>query len=134
MSAGIPGLGLGGLFFVLSALAAPAVELARTLNGTSSHDAWSRVWRQFAIAVSMIAAVDLALRTCFLLIGLAGLAAPDAGGITVLPMAQLGMATAALLALLAGAKALQMIARLRARRRARAASRRPRAQLLTELE
>lgn len=134
MSAGIPGLGLGGLFFVLSALAAPAIELGRTVMGTSSPAAWSRVWRQFAIAVAMIAAVDLSLRACFLLAGLVGLTAPDAGGVTVLPLAQFALAAAVLLALLAGAKMLQMVARLRARRRARAAARRPRPQLLAELE
>jgi hypothetical protein len=134
MSAGVPGLGLGGLFFVLSALAGPAIELVRTLAGASSRGAWSRVWRQFGIAVAMIVAVDLSLRACFLLIGLAGAAAPDAGGVTVLPLTQFALATAALFALLAGAKALQLFVRLRARRRARAAARRPHARLVAELD
>jgi hypothetical protein len=127
-------MGLGGLFFILSALAAPAIELGRTVNGTSSPEAWARVRRQLAIAVTMIVAVDLTMRAIFVLIGAAGLGAPDAGGLTVLPLTQLGIATAVLVALLAGAKGLQLAARLRSRRRARLARRRPRARLAAELE
>jgi len=54
MSAGMPGLGLGGLFFVLSALFAPFVELRRTAQGRSSAAAWRQVGRQFAIAATMV--------------------------------------------------------------------------------
>jgi hypothetical protein len=57
MSAGMPGLGLGGLFFVLSALFAPVVELRRTAQGRSSAAAWRQVGRQFAIAITMVLVV-----------------------------------------------------------------------------
>ena len=57
MSAGMPGLGLGGLFFILSALFAPVVELRRTAQGQSSAAAWRQVGRQFAVAVVMVAVV-----------------------------------------------------------------------------
>jgi hypothetical protein len=57
MSAGMPGLGLGGLFFVLSALFAPIVELRRTAQGRSSGAAWRQVGRQFAIAATMVLVV-----------------------------------------------------------------------------
>ena len=57
MSAGMPGLGLGGLFFVLSALFAPVVELRRTAQGRSSAAAWRQVGRQFAIALTMVLVV-----------------------------------------------------------------------------
>ena len=57
MSAGLPGLGLGGLFFVLSALLAPAVELGRTARGQSSPEAWRQCGRQFALALAMVAVV-----------------------------------------------------------------------------
>lgn len=57
MSAGMPGLGLGGLFFVLSALLAPFVELGRTARGRSAPGAWRQVGRQFAMAFAMVAAV-----------------------------------------------------------------------------
>ena len=109
MSAGIPGLGLGGLFFILSALVAPAVELVRTLRGDSSREAWRQVWRQLAIALTMIVAVDLSLRGAYLLAAAAGLGAPDAGGVTVLPLAPLAIALGILAALLAVAKAAQLI-------------------------
>lgn len=57
MSAGMPGLGLGGLFFVLSALFAPFVELGRTAQGRSSAAAWRQVGRQFAMALTMVLVV-----------------------------------------------------------------------------
>jgi hypothetical protein len=134
MAAGIPGLGLGGLCFVLSALSGPAIELVRTFAGTSSREAWARVWRQFAIAATMIVVVDLALRACFLVVGLAGLDSPDAGGVTVLPLTQFGIAVAVLSALLAAAKLAQLAVRARNARRVRLARRRPAARVLTELE
>ena len=109
MSAGIPGLGLGGLFFVLSALVAPAVELVRTLRGQSRPGAWRQVGRQLAIALTMIVAVDLSLRAVYLVMAAAGLGAPGAGGITVLPLAPLGIALGILAALLAGAKGAQLV-------------------------
>lgn len=113
MSAGLPGLGLGGLFFILSALLAPVVELVRTARGQSSAAAWRGVARQFAIAATMIVAVDLALRAVLGLASLAGLAeAPDAG-LTVLPLAPIGITMALLAAVLAGAKGLQLAMRVR---------------------
>lgn len=62
MSAGLPGLGLGGLFFILSALALPLFELARTARGESSAQSWLAVARQFGLAVAMIAAIDAVFR------------------------------------------------------------------------
>jgi hypothetical protein len=62
VSAGLPGLGLGGLFFILLALLAPFVELIRTTRGRSSVAAWRVVGRQFALALTMVAAVELTLR------------------------------------------------------------------------
>lgn len=62
MSAGLPGFGLGGLFFVICALLAPIPELVRTARGTSSAGAWRRVMRQFAVAVTMVAVFELTRR------------------------------------------------------------------------
>ena len=113
MSAGLPGLGLGGLFFVISALLAPLFELQRTARGQSSRAAWRQVGRQFAIAVSMIVAVDLALRGLLFAAGLLG-AETDAGGagLTVLPLAPIGITTALLAVVVLGAKALQLALRV----------------------
>lgn len=109
MSAGIPGLGLGGLFFILSALVAPLVELVRTSRGQSSPAAWRQVGRQLAIAVTMIVAVDVSLRGAYLLASAVGLGGPGPGGVTVLPLAPLGIALGILAALLAVAKAAQLV-------------------------
>ena len=95
MSAGMPGLGLGGLFFVLSALFAPVVELHRTAQGRSSAAAWRAVGRQFAIAATMVLIV-----------------AP------LVPWVPVGITAALLAAVLLAAKAAQLafrgVARVRA--------------------
>lgn len=61
MAAGIPGLGLGGLFFILSALLAPLFELPRTLRGCSSWARWRSIASHLALALLMVAALELAL-------------------------------------------------------------------------
>ena len=125
MSAGLPGLGLGGLFFIVSALLAPLVELARTVRGRSSPGAWRGVWRQFAIALTMIVAVDLALRLLLLAAAALGTGAGSATeGVTRLPLAPIVLTAGLLIAVLLGAKALQLLLRIsawasRARRRRR---------------
>jgi hypothetical protein len=95
MSAGLPGLGLGGLFFVISALVAPVVELHRTAQGRSSLAAWRQVGRQFAIAVVIVAVV-----------------AP------LVPLTPIGITTALLAAILLAAKAAQLGLRAAVRVRA----------------
>ena len=60
MSAGLPGAGLAGLFFILSALLAVPVELFRTVRGRSSRQAWLVVGRHAALALAMILALELA--------------------------------------------------------------------------
>jgi hypothetical protein len=57
----MPGLGLGGLFFLLSALLAPLFELPRTLRGNSSWARWRAIASHFALALVMVAALELAL-------------------------------------------------------------------------
>jgi hypothetical protein len=61
MTAGLPGFGLGGLFFILSALLAPILELPRALRGRSSRARWMRITSHLALALAMIVAVELAL-------------------------------------------------------------------------
>ncbi len=95
MSAGLPGFGLGGLFFVLSALIAPAIELGRTARGQSSARAWRQVGRQFAIATAMVAAVAW-----------------------MVPLKPIGITTAVLVAILLLAKGAQLTLRTTASVRA----------------
>ena len=61
MTAGLPGFGLGGLFFLLSALLAPIFELPDTLRGRSSRARWMRITSHLALALAMIVAVEVAL-------------------------------------------------------------------------
>jgi hypothetical protein len=59
VSAGLPGAGLAGLFFILSALLAVPIELVRTVRGRSSFQAWLVVGRHAALALAMILALEL---------------------------------------------------------------------------
>lgn len=55
MTAGLPGTGIGGVFYLLSALLMPLVELVKTLRGQSSWPRWVLVIRQLAMASGIIA-------------------------------------------------------------------------------
>ena len=59
MSAGLPGVGLTGIFFILSALVAVPLELLRMLQGRSSLARWGAVLRHFALALAMLAGLEL---------------------------------------------------------------------------
>jgi hypothetical protein len=54
MTVGIPGAGLGGLFFVVCALLTIPVELVRTVLGRSSKARWTRAIHHTALAVSIV--------------------------------------------------------------------------------
>jgi hypothetical protein len=114
MSAGLPGLGLGGLFFIFSALLAPFPELWRTLRGRSGLAAWRVIGRQFAQAAAMVAAIDLTLRLAYVALSTTGLGDPppaDTG--TVLPLTLIGITSALLVVVLAGAKLADFAVRIR---------------------
>ena len=109
MSAGLPGIGLGGLFFILSALLAPLVEIVRTLRGTSSVDAWIGVTRNFALAAVMIVAIEVTLRLAQVAITGAGVTeAGEGGGALAMPLIPIGITAALLTAVLFGAKLMQL--------------------------
>jgi hypothetical protein len=59
VSAGLPGVGLSGIFFILSALVAVPLELRRTLQRRSSLARWAAVLRHFAFAIVMIGSLEL---------------------------------------------------------------------------
>jgi hypothetical protein len=118
VSAGLPGLGLGGLFFVLLALLGPFVELIRTARGRSSLAAWRAVGRQFSLALTMVAAVALTLRLLYALAEAAGLAGPLSDrSPTVLALGPVGITLGLLACVLAAAKAMHLIATIRTRGR-----------------
>jgi hypothetical protein len=92
MSAGLPGIGLGGLFFMLSALLAPFGELIRTVRGRSSRERRRRVLGHFAMAVAMLVAIQATL-----------LAIHVVAGVSALALMSLPLLTIGLLALVLGA-------------------------------
>jgi len=57
MSPGLPGTGIGGLFYILSALWMPVCELWRRRQGDASGR-WPVVARQFGIAVGIVASMS----------------------------------------------------------------------------
>lgn len=59
MIAGLPGTGIGGLFYLLSALVMPLVELVRLLLWRKRTSNWKLVFSQFALAVGIIVAFSL---------------------------------------------------------------------------
>lgn len=114
MSAGLPGLGLGGLFFIFSALLAPFRQLLQTFRGRSRAGDWAVTGRQFAQATVMVAAIDLALRLTYLGIAAAGLGnTPSAVSATVIPLTLIGITSALLVGVLATAKFADIAVRLR---------------------
>jgi hypothetical protein len=105
MSAGLPGLGLGGLFFIFSALLAPFPELWRTLHGRSDLASWKAIGRQLVQALTMVAAIDLTLRLTYVVLSAAGVGDPPAADeATVLPLSLIGITTGLLVLVLCGAK------------------------------
>ena len=116
MSAGLPGAGLAGVFFVLSALFAVPLEAVRTVRGRSSRAAWMRVTRNAALAVAMIAALQL------FFMGISAIARELIGKSALpktLPVAPVLMSLAVLVIVLLTAKALELSLRWRAALRAR---------------
>jgi hypothetical protein len=56
-NAGLPGTGLGGLFYVVLALGMPVAELVATVRGRSSRRRWRFVLGQFGLGCAIVAAV-----------------------------------------------------------------------------
>jgi hypothetical protein len=113
MSAGLPGLGLGGLFFILSALFAPLAEVVRIVRGRSDAARRRQIGRQFLLALAMLVAIDLTLRGLLLAGALVGAGSGGGEGIVVMPLAPIGITTGLLLLVLAGAKGADVMLRMR---------------------
>jgi hypothetical protein len=113
VSPGLPVIGLGALFCILSALVAPVVELGRAARGRTSVANWLHLGRQFALAVAMIAAFDVTLRLVYALVAGVGVPELTPGGALAIPSVTIGMSVGLLAALLAGAKAMELALRTR---------------------
>jgi hypothetical protein len=62
MFAGLPGIGVGTLFYVLTGLIMPLVELTRLARGDFNAARWRLVLTQFCFALCIVASVALADR------------------------------------------------------------------------
>ena len=69
MFAGLPGIGVGTLFYILAALWMPFHELARVVRGTSSGARWRRIGMQWLYAFSIMVSVFFADRLMLLALG-----------------------------------------------------------------
>lgn len=56
-NAGLPGTGIGGLFYILLALSMPVVEVSRALRSRSGPRRWRQAFTQFVLACGILAAV-----------------------------------------------------------------------------
>lgn len=84
MNAGLPGIGLSGVFYIVSALLMPVAELGRVATGRARRRSWLSVFRHFAIAAGMIAAMWLAGSGVTLLLRTAGYDVKDGNLLTSL--------------------------------------------------
>lgn len=128
MSAGLPGFGLSGLFFLACALMALPREGVRLVRGRSTRASRRSSVRQFTLAAVIVAVIDLTFR--FVFAGDPdGVPEPSAGApvqdaadgvdLFVLPVEPLLVTAALLVALLLFAKALHLVLAFRARSRRR---------------
>src|SRR4051794_37174801 len=69
MFAGLPGIGVGTLFYVLAALWMPVHEMARVVRGTSSAERWRRIGRQWTYAFSIILSIAIADKVMLWVLG-----------------------------------------------------------------
>lgn len=68
MTAGLPGLGISGFFYLCLVLLMPIRELYYTVTGRTNRERWKMVGFQWALAVAMSAAVWIEffiVRSCF---------------------------------------------------------------------
>jgi hypothetical protein len=60
VTVGLPGAGIGGLFYLLAALATPLCEVARALRKSHTPRRWTRALRHFVLAASIVFGMWLA--------------------------------------------------------------------------
>lgn len=68
MFAGLPGIGVGTLFYIVMALCMPVLEIRRLVQGTSSLARWYQIARQWFFAISIILSIMLAERVLLLIL------------------------------------------------------------------
>jgi hypothetical protein len=69
MFAGLPGIGVGTLFYVLTALWMPFPECVRLVQGRSSAARWRLIVMQLCFAIGIVASIALAERVLLAIMG-----------------------------------------------------------------
>lgn len=69
MFAGLPGIGVGTLYYVLMAFWMPLREMGRVVQGTSTIENWKLILRQMFYAVGIIVTVMFAERVLLWVMG-----------------------------------------------------------------
>src|SRR5262245_20381781 len=69
MFAGLPCIGVGTLFYVVTALWMPFPECVRLVRGQSSFARWRRIAIQFGFAISIVASIGAAERVLLWIMG-----------------------------------------------------------------
>jgi hypothetical protein len=110
MSAGLPGLGLGGLLFIILGLAAPFVEGVRSIMGRSSTERWRIALRQFVLALAILVALERAYWLASRIFGLGQNRASGAAG-SALPLTPIVLTLAVLVVVLVAAGLLRRFVR-----------------------
>ena len=70
MTAGLPGTGIGGLFYLLLVLLMPLREALRGVRGHHEAHRWRTIWGKLAIAGGILAALWLEAWILFVVLGL----------------------------------------------------------------
>jgi hypothetical protein len=62
MFAGLPGIGVGTLFYIVMTLCMPVLEIRHVMRGTSSLARWQQIIRQWCFSVAIILSIMIAER------------------------------------------------------------------------
>jgi hypothetical protein len=62
MFAGLPGIGVGTLFYIVMTLCMPVIEIRRVVQGTSSLARWQQIIRQWCFSAAIILSIMVAER------------------------------------------------------------------------
>jgi hypothetical protein len=115
MNPGLPGTGIGGLFYILSALWMPVCEIRRRWRGDATRQ-WPLVARQFATAVGVVVAMSglfWTLDTVFMLEQVAAHAVGKAHVMWSLRVSALLVTSGVLAAVLSAVHLVRLCLRLR---------------------
>ena len=125
MTVGLPGVGIGGIFYLVSALTMPVRELVRTFRRESSAARWRFVMTQWTLAVGILIAMWLTGKSIGMLVTAVGSRVPSSGftrhvaSRNVLQVSALALSLGTLTLVWVGVHGLRVLVRWRGRSSAR---------------